>query len=138
MRHKRLRQACVIFLLFANKFSFSQDAVITGRVTFGTDVLQAATVLFGNKMMLTNEKGEFSFSVKPGNYKIMITHAGYKKMEKNVQLDAGVAVRFDFDMTPNGQLGEIVVVGSRSFRHRSNLNTPVPIDVFSSLHLMET
>src|SRR5215475_11412167 len=123
MERTHFHQACFILFLFASTLSYSQDARVTGRVTFGTDVLQAATVLLGNKMTLTDAKGEFSFSVKPGSYKITITHAGYKKVEEEVKVDPGIAKNLDFDMTPNGQLGEIVIVGSRSQLHRNNLNT---------------
>ena len=35
-------------------------------------------------------------------------------------------------------MGEVVIIGSRSATQRSNLTTPVPADVFSSTHLVQT
>jgi len=51
---------------------------------------------------------------------------------------AGLHQKFEFDMIPVEQLGEVVVLGSRSLVHRSNLNTRVPVDAISSGRLMET
>ena len=125
--------------VFANTISYSQNGIITGKVKYGREALQSATVSLGNLTTNTDHKGGFSFSIKPGNYTITVTHVGYKKIEQAVRVEAGSTKNIDFDMIPNGsQLGEITVVGSRSLVHRSNLNTPVPIDVFSSAQLAQT
>ena len=124
--------------LFVNLNSFSQNGTITGRVKYGKEALQGATVLVGNKITITDQKGEFSFSVKAGHYTLAITHAGYTRMEKDVTVSAGANKNFDFDMVPNEQLGEVVTLGSRSLIQRSNLNTAVPVDAFSSAQLSET
>ena len=112
--------------------------MIRGSVKYGKEVLQSATVSMGNKTIYTDRNGEFSFSIKPGNYTITVTHAGYKKLEQAVTVEADSTKNFDFDMIPNEQLGEVVVLGSRSLVHRSNLNTPVPVDAFSSAQLQQT
>jgi iron complex outermembrane recepter protein len=124
--------------LFVNLNSFSQTGTITGRVKYGKEMLQGATVSLGSKVTLTDRKGEFSFSVKAGHYTLAITHAGYNRMEKEVTVSAGANKNFDFDMVPNEQLGEVVTLGSRALIQRSNLNTPVPVDAFSSAQLLET
>ncbi|HET9433329.1 MAG TPA: TonB-dependent receptor plug domain-containing protein, partial [Chitinophagaceae bacterium] len=124
--------------VFANTISYSQNGIITGKVKYGTETLQSATVSLGNQTIVTDHKGEFSFSIKPGNYTITITHASYNKIEQAVRVEAGSTKNIEFDMKPNDQLGEIVVVGSRSLVHRSNLNTPVPVDAFSSTQLAQT
>src|SRR4030095_4963061 len=125
-------------IFFVNNISFSQDITITGKVKHGNEALQAATISLAGQTKLTNDNGEFSFSVKPGTYTIIITHAGYKKIEPTIIAEAGSTKNFDFDMIPTEQLGEIAVVGSRSLVQRSNLNTPVPVDVFSSDKLVQT
>lgn len=128
-----------VIIVSANTFSFSQNGIITGKVKYGTEALQSATVSLGNQTTNTDHKGEFSFSIKPGNYTITVTHVSYNKIEKAVRVEGGRTQNIDFDMIPDGsQLGEITVVGSRSLVHRSNLNTPVPIDVFSSAQLAQT
>ena len=125
-------------IFFTNGISFSQDAIITGKVRYGNEVLHAATISLGGQTKLTDGNGAFTFSIKPGTYKIIITHAGYKKIEQTITTGAGSTKNIDFDMIPNEQLGEVAVVGSRSLVQRSNLNTPVPVDVFSSDKLVKT
>ena len=129
----------LLIVVFANTISYSQNGIVKGKVKYGTEVLQSATIKLGNETTYTDHKGEFSFSIKPGNYTITVTHASYNKIEQAVRVEAGSTKNIDFDMIPNEQLGEVVVeVGSRSHVQRSNLNTTVPIDVFSSAQLAQT
>jgi iron complex outermembrane receptor protein len=127
-----------LIIVFANTFSFSQNAIITGKVKYGKEALQAATVSVENKTVFSDNKGEFSLSIKPGKYILIITHVGYEKIQQTISVDANSARTFDFNMEPSGQLGEVVLLGSRSLIQRSNLNTAVPVDAFSSAQLHET
>ena len=128
-----------VIIVFAHTISYSQKGTITGKVKCGTETLQSATVLLGNQTTVTDHNGVFSFSIKAGSYTITVTHVSYKKIEQTITVEAGSTKNIDFDMIPdNEQLGEIAVVGSRSLIHRSNLNTPVPVDVFSSAQLAQT
>src|SRR6188474_2095026 len=94
-------------IFFTNGISFSQDAIITGKVRYGNEVLQAATISLGGQTKLTEENGAFTFSVKPGTYKIIITHAGYKKIEQTIIAEAGSTKNIEFDMIPNELLDEV-------------------------------
>ena len=127
-----------IVVLLMNHGSFSQTGIISGKVKHGDEVLQAATVSLGNKTVLTDHNGEFSFSIIQGNYQLIISYIGYKSIEMNITVEAGTTKNFDFDMVSQETMGEIVVLGSRSLIHRSNLNTPVPVDAFSSSQLQQT
>ena len=127
----------VITVFFVNNISFSQEAIIIGKVRYSSEVLHAATISLGNQTKLTDGNGAFTFSVKPGTYKIVITHAGYKKIEQTIIAEAGFTKSVDFTMIPDGQLDE-VKLGSRSAIQRSNLSTTVPVDVFSSDKLVQT
>ena len=127
--------AVSIFLI--NSISFSQEAMITGQVRYENEFLQGATILLGDKTTITDLTGKFSLPVKPGTYTIIITHAGYKKLEQTITAGTGSKKHVVFEMIPNDQL-ERVRIGSRSKIQRSNLNTPVPVDVFSSGKLVET
>jgi len=127
-----------LIIVFANTISYSQNGIIKGKIKYGTEVLRSATVTLGNQTTYTDHKGEFSFSIKPGSYTITITHVSYNKIEQAVRVEAGSTKNIDFDMLSNEQLGEIVEVSSRSLVHRSNLNTAVPVDVFSSAQLAQT
>jgi iron complex outermembrane recepter protein len=125
-------------VLIANSISYAQNGIITGKVKYGIDALQSASVSLGNQTLFTDYKGEFSFSIKAGKYKIIATHVGYKRIEQAVIVEEGSTKKLELNMIPDEQVGEVVVVGSRSLVQRSNLNTPVPVDVFSFLHLAET
>jgi iron complex outermembrane receptor protein len=127
----------LLISVLVNSVSFSQDAIITGKVRFGNETLQAATVSIGNKNILTDQNGNFSLPIKPGTYTIIITHTGYKKKEQTFIAEAGITKNVDFDMIPDEELRDLRL-GSRSKIQRSNLNTPVPIDVFSFGKLVET
>ena len=76
----------LVVIFFTNNSLISQDETIAGKVKYGNEILQAATVSLEDKIILTDHRGEFSFSVKPGSYTITITHAGYKKKEESIAL----------------------------------------------------
>jgi len=124
--------------LWQAAFLLAQDGHIKGNLTNGNENLFAATVVLGDKTVLTNLNGEFLFSVRPGVYSLIITHAGYKKIEESILVEAGITQILNYVLSPIEQLGEVVVLGSRSIVQRSNLNTPVPVDVFSSASLLQT
>ena len=95
-----------VIIVLANTISFSQNGIIVGKVKYGTEALQSATVSLGNQTTVTNHKGEFSFSIKPGSYTITVTHASYNKIEQAIKVEAGSTKNIDFDMIPDEQLGE--------------------------------
>ncbi|HEV8273629.1 MAG TPA: TonB-dependent receptor, partial [Chitinophagaceae bacterium] len=128
----------IIATFFVNSILFGQNGTITGKVKYGKEALQAASVSLADKTTLTDQSGSFSISAKPGNYTITITHTGYKKIEQVIKVNNGDIKNFDFEMIPNDQLDEVVLVGSHSIEQRTNLNTPVPIDVFSEKKLVQT
>ncbi len=127
-----------IFILLGRGISFSQNGVISGKVKHGEEVLHAASVSLGEHTTLTDEYGAFSFTVRAGTHTIIITHAGYKPKSQVVIVESSHTKNLDFYMEPNNQLGEVVVLGSRSVIQRSNLTTPVPVDVFQSTQLLQT
>ena len=137
---KALRPGCLhfIFFIFCSDISFAQDGIIHGIVTDGKTVLPAATISIADRTFLTKDAGEFSIILKPGTYKLIITHVGYIKIEQTIILSPGETKSFQFNMIRADQLGEVVVLGSRSFIQRSNLNTTVPVDRISSKELLQT
>jgi iron complex outermembrane receptor protein len=136
LNHKKIW--CCFFFLLLISFSSAQNSIIKGQVKDGETVLQAATVSVAKKITVTNLNGEFSIFVNPGTYTLIITHTGYKKFEQKIIVSANETLLFPVNMIREDQMGEVVVLGSRSFVQRSNLNTPVPVDVFLSNKLMQT
>ena len=130
----------ILFLLCFCKtiFLFAQDGIIKGRVYNDNEDLPNATVSLNNLKTVTNNSGGFSFTAKPGAYTLTVTYVGYKKAEQPIRIERGQTKTIDIVLTSNEQMGEVVVVGSRSATPRSNLNTPVPADVFSPKQLVQT
>ncbi|MBD0284586.1 MAG: TonB-dependent receptor [Flavisolibacter sp.] len=140
MKERFLNKSILVALLSLLQATslLAQEGHIKGRVHNGSEDLPAATVSLGNKAVLTDNNGKFLISASPGVYTLIITYTGYKKIEQVIKIEAGKTQMLDFIMTPVEQLGEIVVLGSRSVVQRSNLYTPVPVDVFSSSRLVQT
>jgi len=127
-----------VFILLTVAVS-SQTAIIRGIIKNGEEVLPAATVSVGNKTTLTDNKGEFSFSIKQGNYLLTVTYVGYKKFEQSVSILSGQTKSLEVNMIKDEQMGDLVVIlGSRSAIQRSNLNTTVPVDAISTKSLLQT
>jgi len=99
-------------IVLMNNIAFSQDAVITGRIKYGSELLQGVTISLGNKIITSDQDGSFTLSVKPGTYTISITHAGYIKIEQVIIAEAGRTKNIDFELTLNDQLEEVTKVGS--------------------------
>jgi len=128
-----------IAVFFITSIAFSQNAIVTGQVKYGNEVLHRATIRLGDKTALTDHNGIFSIQIKPGSHTITITHTGFRKIEQIIIAEAGTTKNFDFDMLPNEQLNEVIVkLGTRSAIQRSNLNTAVPVDIFYSDKLVQT
>jgi iron complex outermembrane receptor protein len=137
---KASRPVCLtlIFFTFWGSVSFAQNGIIKGKIKDREIALQNVTVSVAQKNTLTNSDGEFSFTLEPGPYTLIISHVGYKKKEETIILHAGETQFLQFNMIRDEQLGEVVVLGSRSGIQRSNLNTAVPVDRISSKELKQT
>ena len=124
---------------FRTSDALAQQAIIKGQVKDEGGFLQNATVSVANNIITTtNLNGEFSFSVKPGKYTLTVTHSGYNNFETEINVNAGEAKSFQFTLTRNERLGEIVILGSRSSKQRSNMHTTVPVDLILATQLKQT
>jgi iron complex outermembrane receptor protein len=135
---KITRHLQFVFFSFFSVCSIAQNGIINGMVKDGETALPSATISIANKSILTNSRGEFSIALKPGTYMILVTHAGYKSIEQSFTLNANETRSLEFAMIRQEQMDEIVVLGSRSFIQRSNLNTAVPVDLISGKQLKQT
>jgi iron complex outermembrane receptor protein len=128
----------IFFICCISTTTSAQNAKINGKVKDEHTVLQSATILIAGKEILTNDEGEFSVTVNPGTYTILITHVGYKQFDQVVILDAGETRSFEFILVRAESMGAVVVLGSRSMIQRSNLSSAVPVDKLSSTDLQNT
>ena len=124
--NKILTGICIFSMSF---IANAQNGLIKGKITNGAEVLSAATIVVGDKTIVSDTKGEFSISVIQGRYIITISYAGYKTIEREVTVTPRTVLHFDFILEPIDEMKNVIVVGSRSVKERSNLNTPVPIDI---------
>lgn len=118
----------IIFLMAKNTLS-AQNGIVKGKVRSETELLAAATVSLDDLTILSDVKGEFFFSIKPGNYILKVTYAGYKTIEKQITVREASVEDFDLVLQPSGEMENVIILGSRSMKERSSLNTPVPIDI---------
>jgi iron complex outermembrane receptor protein len=126
---------CIFFIAFLSDAT-AQDGIIKGKVVGKErEVLQAATVSAGKKTVLTNNDGEFSFSIKPGTYTLTISYTGYQTIWQEVKVKANETIELNFILVAGEQMNEVRILGSRSMIQRSNMNTPVPVDVISGNQL---
>lgn len=86
----------------------------------------------------TDREGVYRLRIQPGNYMIRASFMGYETMEKEVRVIAGETVTVDFQLSQTiVQFGEsIVVLGSRTTR--TAVESPVPIDIISSMEIRQS
>lgn len=80
-----MRSSLFILLILYITTTFSQ-VEIKGTIYDKNGVLEGAAVYFNNTMLgtSTNNKGEFSIKTKKGNYNLVVSFLGYKKIVYNL------------------------------------------------------
>ena len=104
---------------------------ITGNVSSNGDPIIGASVLIVGTTngTITDLDGNFSLEVSPGTYDVRVSYIGYNEVTKSVTVDNS-DVTVDFTMIEGILSDEVVVVGSRA-NARTNLDSPVPVDVIN-------
>jgi len=135
------RLCVVFFLLLVSSVVLAQNATMSGNVK-GPDGLPlsgASVVVEGTKRgTVTDANGNFSISVPPGNYTIVISYVGFQTQTVTVNVPSGGVRDLSYSLQGAGDLNRIVVVGSRSTTVRSNTQTVAPVDVITSRDLQAT
>lgn len=86
------------------------------------------------KGTVTDGEGKFSIAAKEGDV-LVFSFVGFKKQEVKVTQTELLVVTM---IEETEQLGEVVVIGSRSTVARTNVERPVPVDVISAKELQST
>lgn len=131
-------------LCFVVQFTiYSQTkSTIKGIVTdaqTNEPLLGANVIVIGTQIgAATNNKGEYSLQIPPGNYTLQVSYISYKTQKMNVSVLSGQVVTQNFLMESD-LLGtqEVVVVGTR-VQDRTVVNSPVPIDVLTAQEIQKT
>lgn len=126
---KRIITYSILFVLTLSS-SLLRAQTINGTIKDPSQTLVGATVKIAGQALgtTTNTDGNYSFKLKAGSYKIIASYAGYESSSKDITLTEGQILTVDFVLNPLGNLNEVVVIGSRA-KPRSQLSTPVPVDV---------
>jgi len=104
---------------------------ISGTVTDGNDPLIGASVLVVGTTngTITDLDGGYELAVSPGTYTVRVSYIGYNEASKTVTVEDS-NVELDFQLFEGILSDEVVVIGSRS-NARTNLDSPVPVDVIN-------
>jgi iron complex outermembrane receptor protein len=121
-----------------NKSEIIVEDKVSGKVTAekgeaipGVSVLVKGT----SRGTVTNNDGEFNIFAKEGDI-LILSFVGFEKQEvKITSANQAITIIMKEDIS---QLGEVVVVGSRSTVARTNVERPVPVDVISAKELQTT
>ncbi|MGH9884571.1 MAG: carboxypeptidase regulatory-like domain-containing protein, partial [bacterium] len=84
----------------------------------------------------TDASGRFQLTVPPGRITLRATFDGFRSAERQLTAESGKALDVDFPLGLDQLLTEVVVVvGSRT--PRTNVETPVPVDVVTAEDLSQ-
>jgi iron complex outermembrane receptor protein len=117
---------------------FAQQKSVSGKVTSVEDglALPGVSILKKGSTTGTTTQGDGSYVIlaEPGDI-LIFSFVGYASQEIKVSNQSVI----DIKMTATLQtLGEVVVIGSRSGEARSNIETPVPVDVITAKEITAT
>lgn len=125
----------------ANAFPSEKEVVVEDEKVSGKVSSEKGEALVGVSILVkgtargtvTDAEGKFNIVAKEGEV-LVFSFIGYKKEEITVS-SKQITLTLKED---NAQLGEVVVIGSRSTVARTNVERPVPVDVISAKELQST
>jgi len=125
------------FFFFASLAVFAQTTGVTGTILDenGEPLIGATIVVEGTKLGTTADfNGKYTISnLSPGNYKLLISSVGYKKLSFPIEVKAGKLTTLDTGMKEDIlQLDQVVVVGYGTKQKRDvtgSIETIKPKDI---------
>jgi len=105
---------------------------ITGTISDDSGPLLGVSVRIDGtvKGTITNLDGEYMIEVEPGTYKVVASYVGYSTVASNVTVGNGETAVMDFNLSVGVLVDEVVVTGTRA-SNRTNLESPVPVDIIN-------
>ncbi len=84
----------------------------------------------------SNATGDYALTLEPGTYQLRVSAVGFESATVPVTVRAGETTTADVRLAESATaLQEVAVIGSRSATARTNIQTPVPVDVISAKEL---
>jgi len=112
----------IVALLCFTQLATAQKSTLVGKISIKSDntSLPGTNIYFMGTTLgtVTNNKGEYQIkNVKPGNYKLVVSFSGYKRIIKVITLKKGIT-SMDFQLIPTTKtLGQVVVTGTGTAHH---------------------
>jgi len=122
------------FLLFISQFADAQTAkgIIKGIVKDQTGIVLSNAyikVREAKKNALTDNNGNYSLEVVPGNYHLIVSYVGFNEQTITVTVSANETTYQNFVLeSQTANNSEVVVVGTRNTK-RISTESPVPVDI---------
>jgi len=128
-----------LFFLFALlvQFSFAQTKLEGHIVNENNEDIPFATVLVKNtsRGVSADANGVFVMNaLEPGNYTLLISSIGYKKVEKQILIDTKSQQFIEVQLTNDGSIDEVEVFGNR-FKHPDKIEalTRLPLEPYEQI-----
>ena len=119
------------FLLCCPLYLIGQGTV-EGTVTGDDERLYGVSIAIKGtgKGTITNLDGKYSMEMAAGDYTLEASYVGYVTQTREITITDGQTVTADFILSEGVNIEEIVVIGSRA-SNRTNIDSPVPVDVIN-------
>ena len=110
----------------------AQDGKIVGTVSEDGDPLIGVSVSVDGtaRGAVTDLDGRYEIAIGEGTYNVTASYVGYATITQAVSVAAGEMSTLDFNMQAGIMVDEVVVTGTRA-SNRTNLESPVPVDVIN-------
>jgi iron complex outermembrane receptor protein len=111
--------------------AFSQSK-IKGNITSDDGALFGVSVSIDGSLKgdVTDFDGNYSIDIEPGTYKVIASYVGYTTQAQTVTVAEGEEETLDFNLSEGILVDEVVITGTRA-SNRTNLESPVPVDVIN-------
>lgn len=127
--------AATAMLLLFSVVASAQNATIKGTVKDASgNPLAGATIAVEGRTFgtATDATGTYTLRVPSGTYTIIISFIGQATQRQTVTVGPGATLTQDVTLTAAANEDIVRVVGTRSRLPRSNISTPVPVDVITT------
>lgn len=129
---------CTVFGMLALTSVLGQS--VRGRVkdaASGTGLPGVSIVVIGSTTgTTTNADGDYELRLPVGSYSLQVSFIGYTTQTVSAQIRASETTTVDVALNEGASsLSEVAVIGSRAQTARTNIQTPVPVDVIGAKEL---
>ena len=136
LKFKRVKTCLLLFFSLLMLPVLAQEAVVKGITKDDKSILPFVNITVEGTSVgvSSNEKGEYSFNLNPGQYTLHATAVGHKPFRRKITLTPSEVKTVNITLLPSEEnLGEVVVTGT--MKPTFTANSPVKIDVVTSKKL---